>query len=69
MDNKLCPFRKTMKESNTTVNVINTRFDDCYGERCMAWCSNGCRLFAPAVSQNDLELMRLKNRLSDLGMS
>lgn len=63
---KLCPFRKTTKESNAT---INTRFDDCYGERCMAWCPNGCRLFAPAVSYNDLELMRLKNRLADLGMS
>lgn len=69
MDKKLCPFRKTTKETSTTPNTINTRFDDCYGERCMAYLNGTCRLFAPAVSYNDLELMRLKNRLADLGMS
>lgn len=69
MKEKLCPFRKTKKETNTTPNTINTRFDECYGEQCMAYLNGTCRLFAPAVNQAGLELMRLKNHLADLEMS
>lgn len=70
MEKKLCPFRRTKKTNDGGVSkTVNTRFDECYGEQCMAYLNGICRLFAPAVNQADLELMRLKNRLADLGMS
>lgn len=43
-ETKLCPFRKTIKHD---MDVENTRFDDCYGPRCMAYQDGYCTLMGP----------------------
>lgn len=43
-ETKLCPFRKTTKHG---MDVENTRFDDCYGPKCMAYQDGYCILMGP----------------------